>query len=234
MEKSLVKLEERYIKNSLALSVEEVNLLHNKKVCVIGCGGLGGHVVELLARIGIGTITVVDDDVFEISNLNRQLFSTEKVLGVPKVEVAKQRIREVNSQIYFKGMHIQLDENNGEEIIKGHDIVVDALDNMKTRLILERVCNRLSIPFVHGSIGGWYGQVASIFPGDDTLHKIYQNVKGEKGEETVFGNLSFIVSLVASIQCAECVKILIRRGKILQKEMLQIDLLSGEFYTMQL
>ena len=233
-EKSSSNLKERYVKNSLALSAKEVKLLHGKKVCVIGCGGLGGYVVEMLARVGVGYITVVDNDVFEASNLNRQLFSTEQVIGVPKVEVAKRRVKEVNSQVKLNGLHIRFDESNGKEIVRNHDIVIDALDSVKTRLLLEKVCANLALPLVHGSIGGWYGQVTSILPGDDTIHKIYQNVKEEKGAERILGNLPFSAALVASMQCAECIKILTGKGNLIRKEILQVDLLEGEFYKIEL
>jgi molybdopterin/thiamine biosynthesis adenylyltransferase len=219
----------RYSRNIQALSSEETAVLHTKRVCVIGCGGLGGYVIETLARMGIGHITAVDYDVFEKSNLNRQLLSTEKQIGVSKAEAAVMRISEVNSQVSINALNVKFDESNGEQILAGHDIVIDALDNIKTRLILAEICQKLAIPLVHGSIAGWYGQVTSIFPGDTTMAKIYQNVKADKGIEADLGNLPFCASLVASLQCAECIKILTGRGEVLKGKMLRIDLRDNEF-----
>ena len=224
---------ERYTRNKQALSAEEVEILHTKKVCVIGAGGLGGYIVEILARIGVLHITVVDYDVFEASNLNRQLFSSESVIGIPKVEVVVKRIADVNSQVKINGIKIKLNHSNCEEIIKGHDIVMDALDNIEARLLLTDCCKELGITLVHGSIGGWYGQVAGIFPGDKILSKVYQNTS-EKGIENLLGNLPFSAAMVASLQCAECVKILIGRGEVLRNTMLRVDLLRGEFCRISL
>ena len=222
----------RYARNIKALSLDEATALHTKKVCVIGCGGLGGYIIEILARIGVGYITAVDYDVFEENNLNRQILSTEKQLGVYKTEAAVRRIAEVNSDITINGLNVKFDKNNGPGILKGHDIVMDALDNIETRLLVSKICNNLNIPLVHGSIGGWYGQVATIFPGDNTMETIYQNSK--KGIELELGNLPFTVSTTASLQCAECIKVLSGKGEVLRHSLCHINLLENEFHVIKL
>ena len=227
-------MKERYSRNMTALSADEAAALHTKKVCVIGCGGLGGYIIEILARIGVGYITAVDCDVFEESNLNRQILSSESQLGTSKAEMAVRRIADVNSDVNINGLNVRFDESNGADILKGHDIVMDALDNIDTRLLVSKICKSLNIPLVHGSIGGWYGQVASILPGDDTMEKIYQNVKQEKGIEATLGNLPFTVSAIASLQCAECIKILSGKGEILRHSLYHIDLLDNEFCVISL
>lgn len=225
-------LKERYLRNMLALSAEDVEKLHTKKVCIIGSGGLGGYILENLARIGILHITIVDFDVFEASNLNRQLLSTESVMGIPKTEVAVRRVNTVNSQVKITGLQMKFDETNGEDILKGHDIVMDALDSISTRLLLAEICRKLNIPLVHGSIGGWYGQVACVFPGDKTLEKIYNTATEDRGIEKNLGNLPFTAAMIASLQCAECIKILTGKGDVLRNSVLHADLLHNEFYNM--
>jgi len=226
-------LKARYERNVNALSVEDVLKLHDAKVCVVGVGGLGGYVVEILARIGVLNITIVDYDVFEPNNLNRQLFSEEALIGSYKVDAAVQRMTKVNSDVVVNGIKKKLTKDNAREILAGHDVAVDALDNIQTRLMLASVCADLDIPMVHGSIAGWYGQVACVFPGDDMLEKIFGDVKAERGIERELGNLPFTASTIASIQCAECVKIL--TGKHVEKNaILQVDLLNGEYYTIPL
>jgi len=226
-------LKARYERNVNALSVEDVLKLHHAKVCVVGVGGLGGYVVEILARIGILNITIVDYDVFEPNNLNRQLFSEESLLGCYKVDAAVMRVAKVNSDVTVTGIKDKLTENNAHEILAGNDIVIDALDNIQTRLILAKNCAELNIPMVHGSIAGWYGQVACVLPGDDTLKKIFGDVEAECGIEKELGNLPFTASAVASIQCAECVKILTDKH-VERNAILQIDLLNGEYYKISL
>ena len=219
---------DRYMRNQAALTPEENQLLSNKRVCVVGCGGLGGYVIEMLARIGIGHLTVVDSDVFEKSNWNRQILSEEGNLGKSKALAARDRIQQINSEISLRAVEAFLDEKTGKEILENHDLVVDALDSLTSRLILGALCKELNLPLVHGAIAGWYGQVTSIFPGDDSLDKIYRRSLS-KGIEKNLGNLSFTPALIAALQVSETVKILLGRGDLLRKQLLFVDLLNNEF-----
>jgi len=216
-----------------ALSAEENERLKHCKVCVIGCGGLGGYVIEHLGRIGVGHITAVDGDVFEESNLNRQLLSDESVLGKSKAETAKNRMKNVNSTINVRAGNEYLTKDNSEEILKGHDIVIDALDNITTRLIIEEEAQKLKIPLVHGAIAGWYGQVSVILPGSPMYGKIYPE-GAAKGVETRLGNLPFTAAVTASVQAAEAVKVLLGRSEVLAGKLLTIDLLSQDYETFEI
>jgi molybdopterin/thiamine biosynthesis adenylyltransferase len=218
----------RYERNVTALSFEENELLKNFKICVIGCGGLGGYVIESLGRLGVGNITAVDGDVFEESNLNRQLLSDESVLGKSKAEAAKNRMEKVNSNIKVTAINEYITEDNSEKIIKGHDIVIDALDNITARLIIENEAQKRKIPLVHGAIAGWYGQVSVIMPGAPIYDKLYQESAG-KGMENELGNLPFTAALVASVQASEVIKVLLKRSNVLSGKLLTIDLLSQEY-----
>jgi molybdopterin/thiamine biosynthesis adenylyltransferase len=210
------------------LSAKENMKLKDFKVFVGGCGGLGGFVIEELARLGIGTITAVDGDVFDETNLNRQLLSTMDSLGKSKAETAKKRISEVNPDVELKAIHTLITAENGGELVKGHDLVIDALDNISTRKILERACEREGIPLVHGAIAGWYGQIAVIYPGDRMLEKLYPS-DADKGIEVELGNPSFTPAAIASIEVAEALKILLGKGKILRNKLLSINLLDHEY-----
>ena len=109
-------------------------------------------------------------------------------------------------------------------------MVIDALDNMSVRKILEKCCEKLEIPLIHGAIAGWFGQVATIFPGDKTLDKIYPCDK-DKGSETELGTPSFTPALIAAIEVAEAVKVLLTKGISLRSRMLTVDLLMQEYLT---
>jgi len=207
--------------------------LFRSNVAVMGCGGLGGYVIEALARLGIGRIMVVDPDVFEEHNLNRQLLSTLAVLGKPKVEAAVERVKQVNPAVTVAPVMQAFSKENGAERLKGIHVVVDALDSIPTRLELAEMCKELTIPLVHGSIAGWYGQVATQFPGEDTLGKIYAQSAGKKGIETELGILSFTAGFVASIEAAEVCKILLDEGTSLRQRMLSINLLDMEIVEVQ-
>jgi len=219
---------DRYIKNRNMLSQAECDVLKNKSVCVIGCGGLGGYVIEMLGRIGVGKITAVDGDVFDVSNLNRQLLSTEVHIGLGKAITAKERMEKVNSDVELIPVSTYLTRENALDIVRGHDLVIDALDSIETRFILQKVASELGTPMIYGAIAGWYGQVSTIMPGDDFLSKIYRNHEG-KGHEAELGNPSFSPALVASLQVSEAVKVLIGRGELLKGKLLLIDLFNNDF-----
>lgn len=218
----------RYARNIATLSIEENESLSQRKVCVIGCGGLGGYVIEMLGRLGIGNITAVDGDVFEESNLNRQLLSDIEVLSFKKAIIAQQRMAKVNPYVKVDAVTERLIQENGKQILNGADVVVDALDNIESRLILEELCEELNIPLVHGAIAGWYGQVSTILPGDKLISRFYKS-KDQQGAEKQYGNPSFTPAMVASIQVSEVLKLLIGRGELLNKKILLIDLLRQEY-----
>lgn len=220
----------RYLKNMEALSAEEIYKLNNSKVCVVGCGGLGGYIIEMLGRIGVGYITIVDGDIFDETNLNRQLVSHTKNIGLSKSLETKKRMKLVNPHIQIKALNTILDESNSISILKGHDVIVDALDNIKTRQIIQNSSAKLNIPMVHGAIGGFYGQVTTIFPNENTLDFLYpENGRVEEGIEKELGNPSFIPPLIASVEVAEVIKILIGRGELLRRKILFVDLLENSF-----
>lgn len=223
----------RYQRNISTLSIEENESLKNYRVCVVGCGGLGGYVIEMLGRIGVGNIAAIDGDVFEESNLNRQILSDSESLGVKKALRAKERMERVNPHIQVEAVVERLTSSNGMDILKGADVVVDALDSIETRLMLEKLCEELEIPLVHGAIGGWYGQVTTVLPGDGTLKRFYGG-KATQGIEKKLGNPSFTPALVASIEVSEVIKLLIKRGELLSKKLLVIDLLEQEYEVIQL
>jgi len=224
-------INERYKKNLGAFSQEEFVSLQEKSVFVVGCGGIGGCAIETLARFGIGRLSIIDGDVFEESNLNRQVFSTEKNLGESKALATEAALKDINSQISVSVWNELLTEANAFDLMKGHDIVMDCLDNIPTRLLVERTCENLGIPFVHGAISGFSGQVCSVFPGDRILQSIYP--EQYRGANREFSAPPFILQMVAAIQCSEALKILTGKGEVLRQRLLMIDLLNNSFDIFQ-
>ena len=224
---------DRYQRNMCALSQEENNRLRDFHVMVVGCGGLGGYIIEMLGRLGIGKITVVDGDVFDITNLNRQILSTEQNLGKPKAFAAKERMALVNSQVEIIPIHDFFTRQNGEEMVSGKDIVFDALDSVDARLAVEESCQSVGVPLIHGAIAGWFGQVAVVMPGDRILQSILPEGMN-KGIETELGNPAFAPALVASLEVAEGIKVLLQREGILQNRLLTIDLLNQDYEILSL
>lgn len=218
----------RYQRNRNTISAADQLRLFRSRVAVIGLGGLGGHILEALARLGVGTIVVIDPDVFQEHNLNRQVLSTLSSLGCPKVQAAAARVREINPAVTIVPIQAAYTPENGRELLERCDVVVDGLDCILTRLALAKACSELRIPMVHGAIAGWYGQVTTQFPGDQTMQQLYGRAPG-KGIEQHLGNPSFTPALVASIETAEVCKILLGVGDTLKNRKISIDLLEMTF-----
>ncbi len=225
---------ERYRRNGATISIEQQLKLLDSTAAVIGCGGLGGYVVEELARLGVGRITAIDPDVFEEHNLNRQLFSDEPSLGRPKVESAAARIALVNPAVKIVPLYERFTADSAERQLSGSAVVVDALDSVPVRRELAAACTRLGIPLVHGSIAGWFGQVAVQYPGESTLEELYAGYKGERGIEERLGNPAFTPAVVASLETAEACKIILGIESDLRRRVLMIDLLAMSFETISL
>lgn len=226
-------MKKRYLKNENTLSREENISLGQKRVVVVGCGGLGGYIIEQVARLGIGHITVIDGDVFDESNLNRQLLSTVENIGQAKALAAKERINKVNPDIKVVAHNLFLNKDNAFDLLQNHDVICDALDNISTRILLQAYATQLNIPVVHGAIAGWYGQVATLFPGDSIPGSFYRT-GFKNGVEHELGNPSFTSGLVASVQVSEAVKILIGKGSCLHNRFMMIDTLEHDFEVFNL
>jgi molybdopterin/thiamine biosynthesis adenylyltransferase len=218
----------RYRRNRETVSVTDQLRLYLSRVAVIGCGGLGGYLIEQLARLGVGTLVVVDPDVFEEHNLNRQLLSSPAHLGLAKVDVARERVASVNPAVEVVAHRLAFSRGNGRELLAGCAAVLDGLDNVLVRRDLSATCRDLCIPLVHGAIAGWYGQVAVQLPGGD-LSPLLRPTSAGKGVETTLGNPSFTPAVIASLQVAEAAKLLLGRGTPLAGRALFVNLLDMQF-----
>ncbi|MBQ8831171.1 MAG: HesA/MoeB/ThiF family protein [Oscillospiraceae bacterium] len=214
----------RYERNHPAISENEQEKLQKSRVFVAGCGGLGGYILEFLVRIGVGHITACDGDTFAPSNLNRQLLSAVPLLGVSKAKTAAMRAADVNPEVEVSARECFITEENAAELISGHDLVIDALDNGNARHILAKEAKKQGIPMVSGGISGWAGRVFVLMPEDEIPDYLWLGPAG-----TMRGNLGFTAACCASVQAAEAVKVLIGRGEILHGRMLEFDLKTSEF-----
>ena len=222
-------MEPRYERNIPTLTEEECALLRKKRILVVGCGGLGGHIIDQLCRIGVGTIRVVDGDVFEPTNLNRQLLSDVPHLGISKVKAAADHVVRVNPDVSVEAVEEFLTGSNAAALVAGCDIVMDALDNIQSRKILAAACAKAEIPYVYGAISGWVAQAAVSMPGDGLIETLYP-------EDVVIADksvLSFTPAMCASMQSALCVKLLTGRS-VESGKIYYFDLLNHEFETIQM
>lgn len=224
----------RYQRNRQTVTCAGQLTLLGSTVAVIGCGGLGGYLIEELARLGVGTIVAIDPDVFEEHNLNRQLLASVANLGQPKVAAAASRVAEINPAVTLVPHCAAFGTANGPKLLAGVAVAVDALDNRDVRLELAAVCREMGLTMVHGAIAGWYGQVATQLPGQDITPCLSAAGDGPKGVETKLGNPSFTPAVVASLQAAEVCKVLLSHEGTLSGRMLSCNLLEMEFEEIQL
>lgn len=192
---------------------------------VIGAGGLGGYVVELLARLNIKKIICFDGDVFSVSNLNRQLYSSNLNLGKFKVDETAKRVSEISSTEFVKIAEFANKENL-KNYMANCDIVFDCSDNVESRLMLERECEKFHKILCHGAVGEKMGQVTTVFPGDKSLSTLYNNEKDLKCK-----TFSYVPPIVASVQVSEAVKAL-NGQECLRGVVLLIDLEDNEFFQL--
>lgn len=215
----------RYERMIGALSDAELKTLQSKTVLIAGCGGIGGYLLEHLARLGVRKIRIADGDVFEPSNLNRQLLSAPELIGAKKVDAAAERARLINPGITLEAFPIFLTAENAAQLLDGCDVALDALDNAAARRILSEACTKTGIPWIHGAIQGWIAQAAISVPGDLLMDKLYPTDSGESK-----ASLPFTPALCASIQASLCTQLLAGRkaeaGRVWCFDLLNMELES--------
>jgi molybdopterin-synthase adenylyltransferase len=227
---------ERYARNMRTFTLEDQAALLRARVGVVGLGGLGGTVAEVLARMGVGRLRLVDGDRFEDSNLNRQLLSTVDGLGQLKSEEARARVGRINPSVDVNALTEFVTAENAGAVLGGCDVVVDCLDNLHTRFVVEDACRRIGCPLVSAAVAGASGHVTTIFPEDTGLRLIYGEPEPLplKGAETSLGTLPHAVVFLATLECAEVVKVILKKGCLLRHKLLVADLMDGIVEVMNL
>ena len=195
--------------------------LKQSHVVVAGLGGLGCSASLHLASTGVGHITLVDSDRVELSNLNRQVLHYEEDIGEKKPFSAARKLTKLNSSIEVTPVFEKITEDNAEEIIKAADLVIDGMDNLETRFVLNKACVALGTPLIHGGVHGLLGQVTTIIPGKTPcLACMLPEVPPRRGLFPVF---SVTPGVIAMLQVAEAIKVLAGFGSLLTGKMLYFN-----------
>jgi len=200
------------------------------RVVVIGCGALGSVSADRLVRAGVGEVVVVDRDIVELSNLQRQLLFDDGDVGVPKAVAAVEKLRKINPEVTIEAVVDDVNFSNIEEIITGCDVVVDALDNTETRYLINDACIKNNIPWVYGGAISTYGMVSVIIPGETACLRCFMpNIPRAGSMPTcdTSGVLNTIPAIIASMQCTEAFKIIL--GKEIEAGLLFFDVWTHQF-----
>jgi molybdopterin/thiamine biosynthesis adenylyltransferase len=203
--------------------------LKKARVLVAGAGGLGSAILTYLAVAGIGEIRIVDSDKVELSNLNRQVLHTEMDIGRYKVDSAKEKLELLNPDIEVEAIKTKITRNNIFKLVQNY-LIVDALDNLPTRLLLNRAAIKARLPLFHGAVHGFEGRATTIIPGKTScLRCLYQDVL--PGKIPVVG---VTPAVIGCIQATEVIKYVLGAGDLLEDRLLIYDGLSMKFSEVRL
>ncbi len=179
---------------------------------IAGAGGLGSPVSLYLAVAGIGTLTIVDRDVVDLSNLNRQILHNDRDIGRKKTESAEEKLRAINPDITIRAIDATIDEKNAEKLVGNADGIIDAMDNYPTRYLLNDIAIRKNIPLFHGAICGFYGQATTVIPGKTAcLACIFPKAPPRE----VFPVVGVTPGIIGMVQATEVLKYLLNSGDLL-------------------
>jgi molybdopterin/thiamine biosynthesis adenylyltransferase len=235
----------RYARNAGSLGLDGQKALHKARGLVAGCGGLGGHLILGMARLGVGSIVAVDPDVFDESNLNRQALCTTANLGQPKAIEAARQVALINPACQVRPHQERLDPTNADTLLAGVDLALDGLDSVSARIALSEACARNGIALVHAAVAGWYGQV-STQPGADSqsgsapearpgqseasVSRLYAPVAAmaDRGDEQRLGNQVYGPAFASAIQLAEACRIITGKTPALENQLYTYDLSNME------
>jgi adenylyltransferase/sulfurtransferase len=202
-------------------SVEGQMKLKSARVMIAGIGGLGCPASIYLAAAGVGTLKLVDNEKVELSNLNRQILHSENDIGKFKVDSAKEKLFNLNRHVIVETSKETISDANIDGIVRGCDVMVDGMDNLETRFVLNRAAIRDNIPFIHGSVEGFHGHVMTIIPRKSPcLYCLYGNVSSRKVKFPVTGPTP---GAVASLQAMEALKLITGIGKPASEKLIMID-----------
>ncbi len=220
------KEQERYNRQILMFGEESQDKLKNAKVFIAGAGGLGSPISLYLAVAGVGRIRIVDKDVVELSNLNRQILHWDNDVGKRKAKSAEEKLKGVNRDIEVEALSETIDENNAIDLVNDADLIVDAMDNFPTRYLLNRTALTKNIPFFHGAIYGLDGQVTTIIPGKTACLRC---IFPEAPPPETFPVIGVTPGVIGLIQATEVIKYITGIGELLAGRLLIWDGLHAKF-----
>jgi molybdopterin/thiamine biosynthesis adenylyltransferase len=200
--------------------------LKRSKVVIAGGGGLGSPSAIYLAAAGVGTIRIIDHDRVELSNLNRQILHWDRDIGKSKVNSAARKLEQLNKEIKIEAIDETINEGNVSALLDGFDVIVDAMDNLETRYLLNKAAVESRVPFIHGAIYGLEGRAMTVIPGESAcLRCIYRGtVPSEK-----FPVIGVTPAVIGCIQATEAIKYIVGIGRLLTDRLLVYDGLNMKF-----
>jgi adenylyltransferase/sulfurtransferase len=215
---------ERYKRQMLLFGDEGQERLKKAHIFIAGAGGLGSPVSLYLAVAGVGTITIVDMDVVDQSNLNRQILHSDRDIGRKKTVSAEEKLTTINPDITVHAIDVRIDESNATALVGKADGIVDAMDNYPIRYLLNDAAIRKNIPLFHGAIRGFYGQATTIIPGKTPCLKC---IFPKAPPKEVFPVVGVTPGVIGTVQATEVIKYILKSGDLLTNRIFIWDGLAG-------
>ncbi|MFC2014646.1 ThiF family adenylyltransferase [Chloroflexota bacterium] len=200
--------------------------LKQAKVIIAGSGGLGSPIAIYLATAGVGTIRIVDHDIVELSNLNRQILHWDKDIDRKKVDSAAEKLSALNKNVKIEAINATINEANVSQLVAGFDVIIDAMDNLPARYSLNKAAIENNIAFIHGAINGFEGRAMTIIPSETACLKCVYRGNIPPVKSSVIG---VTPAIIGCIQATEAVKYIVGIGKLLTNRFLVYDGLNMEF-----
>ncbi len=195
--------------------------LLRSKILVAGAGGLGSPIAIYLAAAGIGTIKIIDNDRVTLSNLNRQIMHGDADIGKNKVDSATESLQSVCAQTTVEALSEKILKENAMELASDCDLIVDAMDNIETRYILNEAAIKNEIPFIHGAVNGFEGRATTVVPGKSACLRCMH--KGPAPTPTTFPVIGVTPGVIGTIQATEAIKVILGIGTLLCNRLLVYD-----------
>lgn len=206
--------------------------LKKAKVFIAGAGGLGSPAAIYLAVAGVGTIRIADHDTVELSNLNRQVLHRDENIGQEKASSASGKLKKLNPDVKIETTSQTITESNASELVADSDLIVDAMDNLPTRYLLNKTAIEKRIPFFHGAVYGFEGRALTVIPGKSAcLNCLYHSVAVPKAKFPVIG---VTPAVIGCIQATEVIKYITGQGELLTGRLLNYDALTMKFTEFQI
>ncbi len=226
-----VRERERYDRQIMIFGERGQKKLKKAKIFVAGLGGLGSPISIYLTLAGIGSIRIVDCDIVERSNLNRQILHWEEDIGRMKSESAEEKLKEMNPDVKIEALYEEINEDNIFELVGDSEIIVDAMDNFETRYLLNKVAIEKRVPLVHGAVYGFEGRITTIIPGETPCLRCIYPKAPPISKFPVIGTAPGIIGVM---EANEVIKLITGVGEVLKGVLLIWDGLDSSFERMKI
>ena len=206
--------------------------LKKAKVLVVGAGGLGSPVLYYLAAAGVGTIGIIDNDMVDITNLQRQIIHHTGDIGKYKVLSASEKLKKLYPDIEINTYAFKFTKDNATDLVANYDFIIDCCDNYKTKFLINDICVQCSKPYSHGAVSELRGEVMTFIPNNANYRNVHENIPCEN--KTTQGIMGSVAGVIGCLQATEAIKYITGVGELIVNRILIFDAVLMNFYSLKI